>query len=113
MYPRVVNQYESQAGKPYRPSNGTEGMIFMDAFCGQCFHDRCQDCEIVAMTMAYDLTDEEYPKEWVYDNEGWPICTKWQKWDSGAGEEPTEPEPDDPNQLMFPFMIDEIIQTPA
>jgi hypothetical protein len=113
-YPKVVNQYESKSGQPYQPSNGMEGFMFIEAFCDRCLHDKCNDCEIVARTMAFDIADDEYPEEWIYSEDGWPICTKWQKWDGGEdgtdNQTPTEPE--DPNQLMFPFMVDEIIQTP-
>ena len=29
---------KDKAGKPYRPNNGTEGMVFMHDFCDQCKH---------------------------------------------------------------------------
>lgn len=56
--------------RPYRPSNGTEGMGFMEAFCFQCERDRDEDCQILANTFAYDVTDAEYPAEWVCDESG-------------------------------------------
>lgn len=67
---------------PYRPSNGTEGDIFQEAYCVRCKRDQAfqesggeaDGCPILAATMAYRLEDEKYPKEWrrqVGDNE-WP-----------------------------------------
>lgn len=73
----------SCAGKPYRPSNGTEGEIFQEDFCAKCPRDakfredpeKHEGCEILARTMAYNVTDPEYPKEWIYDEKGEPTCT--------------------------------------
>ena len=111
-------------GKPYRPSNGTEGMYFIAEFCEQCIHEKwmhtqCEGdkkCDILSRSLIYDLDDPEYPEEWIY-KDGKPICTEHQHWDWWGGpwgndfQEPP-PEPiNDPNQLMFPFMIDEIIET--
>lgn len=61
--------------EPYRPSNGTEGDIFMTAFCYRCRKDTTQSpCEIIARTMAYDELDPNYPKEWrrQVDDDSWP-----------------------------------------
>lgn len=112
-------------GKPYRPSNGSEGMWFIAEYCEQCIHERfmhTQDhsdkkCDILNRSMLCDLNDDDYPEEWIYQD-GKPICTAHQHWDWG-GDDPwnpglNEPPPEpvnDPNQLMFPFMIDEIIET--
>lgn len=112
-------------GTSYQPSNGTEGMIFMENHCFQCIHEKfshtqCHEdkkCDIMSRTMLHDPGDDEYPEEWIY-LDGKPTCTKYQHWDWG-GDDPFDdglneppPEPiDDPNQLMFPFMIDEIIET--
>jgi hypothetical protein len=58
----------------YRPSNGTEGDIFMEAWCSRCQRDANGDCPILAATMALDVDDEAYPSEWiVVDND--PMCT--------------------------------------
>jgi hypothetical protein len=41
------------AGWPYQPANGTEGMIFMDAWCFGCVRDSPDDhCLIIAATMS-------------------------------------------------------------
>ena len=68
--------------KLYRPSNGTEGEIFMEKFCYQCIHDDFNNekyCEILSDTMIYDINDSEYPKEWHYDKNNKPVCAKFNK----------------------------------
>lgn len=52
---------------PYRPSNGDEGYSFIDRFCCNCTRDRQQNCSILARSMAYEVKDKDYPKEWVQD----------------------------------------------
>ena len=72
--------------KKYCPSNGTEGMEFMERFCLKCEKDaKYQEtmsgedgCQILAKTMLYDINNPEYPKEWIYKN-GKPICTAFEK----------------------------------
>ncbi len=59
----------------YRPSNGTEGDCFRAQWCDKCAKDANHDCRILARTMAYSVTDKEYPSEWIYDAEDNPICT--------------------------------------
>lgn len=110
-----------EAGKPYRPSNGTEGECFFNHYCDHCIHDNGDDklCDIIAASMAFDIDDPEYPKEWIYEQENerlngiHPVCTKYKYWDWGNDEDgrnvPPEPIPDDPNQLVLPFIIDEIM----
>ena len=79
--------WSKYAGKPYRPSNGTEGEMFMDSFCYQCVHDdefqRTGEngCETLAKTLVLNIDDEEYPKEWVRDDKGYPICAKFKRVD--------------------------------
>ena len=64
----------------YRPSNGTEGMIFMDKFCDQCVYDLSENCDILADTFCYDVDDPEYPEEWICDEDLQnPRCTKFLK----------------------------------
>lgn len=80
--------------KPYRPSNGTEGMSFISQWCGNCKRDRVANgsveaddakdedlCQIVAATFAHDIDDPEYPVEWIRDADGRPCCTAFE--DSG------------------------------
>lgn len=69
--------------RPYRPSNGTEGMDFQAAFCEKCARDAAfqawsrhqsgpqpEGCRIVAATFLYTVDDPAYPKEWVQDENG-------------------------------------------
>lgn len=109
-YPKVLYQYKEWAGDKFMPSNGTEGMIFIEAFCDNCIHekwthtqkDEDKQCEILSNSMIEDKVDE-----WVISDEGWPICTQWSKWDWGNDDDSNEPPelpPFDPNQLdMFPL----------
>jgi hypothetical protein len=72
--------------RKYRPSNGTEGAIFMSHWCDRCKRDEAfqrdpinnDSCPIVAATMAYDVGDQSYPVEWVEDDDG-PRCTAFEK----------------------------------
>lgn len=74
--------------KLFRPSNGTQGDGFISGWCMKCARDKplsegkdydeCTDneiCKIVLMTQAYNIEDEEYPREWQYNEDGEPICT--------------------------------------
>ena len=69
--------YPQCAGKPYRPSNGTEGEMFHEQFCYRCRYDQDDDepCEIHTNALVCSLGDADYPKEWVYDENGRPTCT--------------------------------------
>lgn len=106
--------------KKYCPSNGTEGMWFTGKFCDNCIHDnpdynaKAPRCEILTLTMILDVTDKDYPKEWIYNEENKPTCTKFVKWDWGNDGDPGDPDnpkapmPYNPNQLVIPFILDEI-----
>ena len=70
------------AGKPYRPSNGTEGEVFQERFCEQCIHDdydNAKYCEILSRSMAFGVDEPDYPEEWTHDSEGRPMCTAFEK----------------------------------
>ena len=74
------------ANTPYRPSNGTEGMMFEEEFCNYC---RLEDgCEIVGNAMFFEIGDIQYPKEWTHDAGGCPTCTAFvpEKRESGSDE---------------------------
>ena len=63
----------------YQPSNGTEGDWFMARFCHHCHHESFDNdidnhCDIIALTMLLKVTDDDYPKEWIRDENG-PRCT--------------------------------------
>jgi len=64
-------------GKPYRPSNESEGEMFYGSYCDSC--KRAVGCPIVCMAMAVDIDDEGYPKEWVYGDDGQPTCTAFEE----------------------------------
>lgn len=77
--------FPDQAGKPYRPSNGTEGLIFESLYCDKCEHDRkfreTEDgkyaCKVLCDSMICKIDEPGYPKEWIYDENGNPTCTKF------------------------------------
>lgn len=105
----------------YRPSNGTEGMWFEDKFCMRCINcdpnpDGKRQCEIMMRAFLYSINEPDYPKEWIYDHNDKPTCTAWVKWDWGNDGDPDDPEnpnypvPDDPNQLVMPFLIEETLR---
>lgn len=94
-------------GEKYAPSNGSEGEAFTDKFCMQCQHCNPdptgeKQCEILMASLVYDLTDERYPKEWVYDSENKPTCTAHKFWDWQKQVDPDDPanenyqQPEDP-----------------
>jgi len=76
----------ANAGKPYRPSNGTEGEMFSERYCERCAHDatyrrtfEAEDgCRILTSTLVYDVAEKGYPAEWVYDAAGVPTCTAFE-----------------------------------
>lgn len=68
---------------PYRPSNGTEGMVFEAHFCDRCARDAGQDCPIHTAALVFDIGEPEYPAEWV-EGEGGPACTAFEAAD-GSG----------------------------
>lgn len=61
---------------PYRPSSGTEGGDFCDAWCKRCKRDTAQlSCDILMRALAYPIDAPQYPKEWVRDASGAALCT--------------------------------------
>ena len=54
--------------RPYRPSNGTEGILFCESFCFRCARDENEDCPIFSNTLIYDPDSPHYPAEWVCDD---------------------------------------------
>jgi hypothetical protein len=76
------------AGRKYRPSNGTEGEFFLETWCHHCARDKsmregvdpsdCDDnevCLIIGRTFVYDIDHAEYPIEWQFGKDGQPCCT--------------------------------------
>lgn len=62
--------------KLFRPSNATGGDIFCAEFCDRCEKDRRRDrpCKILTRTLIYSVDDPEYPREWIYGEDGSPLC---------------------------------------
>ncbi len=104
-------------GKPYTPSNGTEGTWFISKFCDNCVH---QHPDPENPRQCYDILLKSLmggqPPEWVYNEEAEPVCTAFVKFDWGDEDDgwndpdgPDSPiQPEDPNQLLIPFDISEL-----
>lgn len=79
------------SGKKYRPSNGTEGMMFMAMYCDKCVHDGngidTPDCPIIPLTLFVDVNDPPYPPEWRFDDDGQPECSAF---DDGKVDDPRQ-----------------------
>lgn len=69
--------YRRDAGEKYQPSNGTEGEIFMAAWCYRCARWNEDGCDIAAATMFYDVDEPGYPEEWRIGEDGQPECTAY------------------------------------
>ena len=71
--------------KKYRPSNGTEGSIFIERFCAHCEHekyihtldDKDKKCQILSNTFIYDIDDPNYPTEWQENDQGEEFCSNF------------------------------------
>lgn len=100
--------------KPYRPSNGTEGMMFEERFCDRCKHDASYrrsegmrgGCRILVLVGIYQADDPKYPKEWVQNAHGDPYgatarCTAFRFDDpNGRKRRPRKPKPAPLLELM-------------
>ena len=108
--------------RKYCPSNGSEGCSFVETYCSNCIHEKflhTQDhsdkkCDIFSRTLLHTVKEPEYPEEWTFDENDSPICTAYKHWDWGSEENEgglNEPPPDypiSPNQLVMPFIFDEL-----
>lgn len=76
----------------YRPSSGTEGIGFMERWCGNCERDKewsegkpfddCapdERCELIANSYAYSVSDPEYHGQWVWNAAGQPVCLHFKR----------------------------------
>jgi len=68
---------KERAGQKYRPSNGTEGDMFMYQYCRRC--RKYDNCDLVSLSILHDVDDPEYPEEWQYGENGQPVCTELEK----------------------------------
>jgi len=76
----LAEKLKKRAGQKWRPSNGTEGEMFMEAFCYKCLNDDiAKDCDILLNSMLYDTDDDRYPKEMQIDKDGQPTCIAFKK----------------------------------
>jgi hypothetical protein len=100
--------------RKYQPSNGTEGMMFCEAFCEKCKHELFMHtqnhgdkmCQIFSDSLIYDIKEAKYPSELTYDMAGNPTCTNhelhdWVQDIRGKWNQPEELEEKDPNQLSL------------
>lgn len=72
--PELAKLLESRIGRPFRPSNGTEGELFMGCWCADCRRDG--ECRIPTQSMVFPLGDPQYPHQWQYGPDGQPRCTE-------------------------------------
>ena len=90
-------------GTPYRPSNGTDGMIFEEGWCAKCAglvhvpaaenDPTCKDCPYLSAS----FWDVDPPRQvWVW-RDGKPTCPKFRPLPPG----PDDPPPFDPRQKTF------------
>lgn len=103
----------------YRPSNGTEGMIFTSEYCDHCIHENSEKgkhCKIYTATLFFAPYEPEYPIEWRYNSLGHPTCTAYVNWNWGENGDPDDPDnpwaptpPPDIRQLdLFPLYPTEL-----
>ena len=62
------------AGELYRPSNGTEGMMFIERWCDNCIKDNQEEeifCPVLGKSFMGNVP------EWIFDDEGIPKCTAY------------------------------------
>lgn len=78
---------KARSGEPWRPSNGTEGDIFMAQWCERCaLADYDGDgCMIQLRALAHSIGDPEYPPEWQIGPDGQPCCTAFDEADQLPG----------------------------
>ena len=89
--------------KPWRPSNGTDGMWFESKFCDKCGletwdpeTDKGIKCSILDGMILYGVDKKEYPGELIYDENGKPTCTAFK-----LPSPRKKPEPKIPGQMTF------------
>jgi hypothetical protein len=57
------------ADKPYRPSNGTEGMVFVRRFCARCVKEsEDYPCDIRRRALVFQIGEPQYPTEWIAED---------------------------------------------
>jgi hypothetical protein len=75
-----AKMYEEDAGKPYRPSNGTEGDDFFREECRECINRSYywgdNICETESLSFWFSDDDPLYPIELQYGPDGQPCCRR-------------------------------------
>ena len=69
-------------------------MCFYEKWCMECARDKhmsegkdwdeCEEdeiCSIIGDTLAYSIDDPKYPKQWVYGQNGRPMCLAFEEKD--------------------------------
>jgi hypothetical protein len=81
----MPTKLHANAGKPYRPSHGIDDLQFRAKFCDRCKLLERDDeefgsypCPILDNALLFAIDDKDYPKQWVYDDEGRPTCTAFE-----------------------------------
>lgn len=107
-YPKIL-QFKELANRPYMPSNGTEGMYFTNAFCENCINQHPDPENDLQCSIHLNSLLRDSVNEWTRDDEGYPFCSSFVKWDWGKGDdrdgwnEPPDHPPINPDQLWIPF----------
>ena len=70
----LANLCKARVGQKYRPSNGTEGDLFIELWCEQCAHNLSDGCSIITDSLCYDVTHPNYPNALQYAPNGQPCC---------------------------------------
>jgi hypothetical protein len=93
--------------KKYKPSNGTEGELFINRHCANCVHEnsfRKEDgkkfCGILSATLTHEVNDKKYPTEWQYIDDK-PTCTKFERLKPVCNYDIKTTESKDPKQLKL------------
>lgn len=72
----------------YKPKTYKENLAFDDGFCNRCVHDanfrksegKREGCEILAAVLVEKVDSDDYPPEWISDEDGSnPRCTNFKE----------------------------------
>lgn len=88
----------------YRPTNASEGDVFMGVWCARCERDRghrenpetSDGCPILIATLGYSINHPDYPAAWVVVD-GKAICSEFEACDA-------DNVPLDPNAVVRPLL---------
>jgi hypothetical protein len=82
MAEREASNVRAMGERAYRPSNGTEGDMFMERWCFRCTKDDAEHeryCPIIARSMAHEVGEDGYPGQWIIGDDGQPRCTAFER----------------------------------